>query len=167
MDLKGASEALTQGSVLDTDASDLRIVKLLDKTLPQDDVDMVLGDGSVMPADTSAIATFVDFDFPGEARDDGLLLPAVKMASDLNGNAVTGQVTFGGSITLQNVLNDVHTFEFSQPTTEPGPNAGAYGFFLSKQPVPINNTDWDALGDMIALGEVPAIQTDFGLLLPY
>jgi len=37
-----------------------------------------LGDGSVRSADTSAIATLVDFDFPGEAHDDGLLLPAVQ-----------------------------------------------------------------------------------------
>jgi hypothetical protein len=79
MDLKGASEALTQRSVLDTDASDLRIVKLLDKSLLQDDVDMILGDGSVMPTDTSAVATLVDFDFPSETHDDGLLLPAVKL----------------------------------------------------------------------------------------
>ena len=78
MDLKGASEALNQRSVLDTDASDLRVVKLLDKTLLQEDADMVLGDGSVMPADTSAVATFADFDFPGETHDEGLLLPAVQ-----------------------------------------------------------------------------------------
>ena len=37
-----------------------------------------LGDGSVRSADTSAIATLVDFDFPGDAHDDGLLLPAVQ-----------------------------------------------------------------------------------------
>lgn len=76
MDLKGASEALTQRSVLDTDNSDLRIVKLLDKSLLQHDI--VFGDGSVIPADTSAFATLVDFDFPGETHDDGLLLPAVQ-----------------------------------------------------------------------------------------
>lgn len=33
-----------------------------------------------------------------------------------------------------------------------GPNAGAYGFFLTKQPTPIDyNADRDAPGDMIAV----------------
>jgi len=36
----------------------------------------------------------------------------------------------------------------------PGPNAGAYGFFLTKQPMPVDSTvGEDALGDMIAMGE--------------
>jgi hypothetical protein len=40
------------------------------------------------------------------------------------------------------------------PPTSPGPNAGAYGFFLRNQPVPADyNADWDGLGDMTALGE--------------
>ena len=94
------------------DQPEIRIVKLTDATTPKlfsDDVfvwDDTNAGGGVRSDDDFPKET-VAFDYgnmDGQTFDD--------FAVDPNNPNVTGQVTFGGSITLQNVRNfDVHTLD--------------------------------------------------------
>jgi hypothetical protein len=68
----------------------------------------------------------------------------------INKPSLTVKFDIGG---VPGSLEDDLDLAWSAPASA-GPNAGAYGFFLTKQPLPVDsNADWDALGHLIAMGE--------------